>query len=133
MSRSVSYPTDALVVFKDASYIEDEFEWEYFVDDLKEMAVNAFPSLTECDEWLGREDHAILENNFAYFGLSEYCGLVSVWFVLKDFDTYYEDEQRLENLSENWLSTIEDKFRSLFGELRKVAVFSNGETLYERV
>jgi len=133
MSRSVSYPNGAVVAFRDVSDMVDEFDWEWFLEDVKGVAHKAFPSMEETDKWLDREDHAILENQFAYIGVSEYCGLASVWLVVKDFDTYYDDEQRLENLSENWVGLVENKFHKLFGELRKVATFSNGESVYERM
>jgi hypothetical protein len=47
MGRSVSYPTGALVCFEDVSAFEDEFDFEWFADDLKARSRAMFPSLYE--------------------------------------------------------------------------------------
>jgi hypothetical protein len=128
MGRSVSYPSDAVTVcFKDATFIEDSLDWDDYVDDIRNVAQANWRSLRECDEWLGREDRAILENDHAYIGISEYCGLVALWIVAKDHDneTY--------GLSANWAASIERNFHRTFGEYRKVATMSNGEAFYEKV
>lgn len=128
MGRSVSVPYGAeLVAYIDADWIEDEFDWSDFKDDLKHKAQSLWPSLSDCDKWLDREDHAVLENELAYFGLSEYCGLVSFWVVPKD------DWNDYPALAANWIDRIANRFHTNFGSLRKVGTFSNGETVYERV
>ena len=73
---------------------------------------------------VGHEDHAILENGHCYIGVSEYCGLVSIWLVPKD---EYPD------LSQKWCDQIGNKFYNLFSEYKHVATFSNGEAIYERI
>ena len=130
MGRSVSYATGSTSVcyrtFKPETPEDSQFEWEYFEDWLRETAAAAWPSLEPCDNtWLGREDHAILENAHAYIGVSEYCGLVSIWLAPKDNSEHPE-------LSEHWCNQISAKFEKLFGEYRKIATASNGESFYER-
>ena len=51
--------------------------------------------MSECEEWVDREDLAIAENGHAYFGVSEYCGCAAVWIVAKT--DYYGDP-----LAEAW-------------------------------
>lgn len=104
-----------------------EFDWdviEPYQDFLKEM----FPSLSPCDEWLGREDHAVMENNLAYFGVSEYCGTVAYWAVPKE-DDY---NAGLTALAERWLDNISAKFHGAFGTMSRIGVMSNGEAVYQR-
>ena len=151
MSRSVSVASGAFAVaYKDCSklgYItEDEdgkelaepyydqdigsMDWDCFVEDQIDKIKKLFPSFTDCDKWLGREDHAIAENNFAYFGISEYMGLVSLWMVEKDGDDY-GDEQA--GLRKRWAEQVAGKFEKEFSELHKLGTFSNGEAVFKRV
>ncbi len=94
MGRSVSYPGGySVVTFKEwfkpelepgENYREPEPEdFDYFLEDLTEYAPTLWPSLGPCDVWLGNENHAVLENAHAYIGVSEYCGLASLWIVPK--------------------------------------------------
>lgn len=133
MSRSVSVPSGAVAVaYKDATELEDEFDWEYYVDSIKYQLQSAFPSLEECDKWLGREDHAILENGHCHITVSEYCGLVAVSLVPKEHDIWYPEDIALQNLSGSWCAQIESRFLSMLREYRKVATASNGEAFFER-
>jgi uncharacterized protein YjaZ len=84
-----------------------------------------------CAKWLGREDQAISQNSFAYVGVSEYCGLVSIWITPKDVDDLQV------GIRDAWISQIEKKFkkvaRSSFGTpLIKTGSFSNGEGVFAR-
>lgn len=125
MGRSVSYPRNASVVcFRDVSEIEDNEDFDLFLEDVLADLQNAAPSFRSCDRWLDREDHAIAENGHCYVGVSEYCGLAAVWMVPKESDHVA--------LSINWCAGFEDTFRSLFGDLVKVAAASNGEAFYRR-
>jgi len=109
-----------------------ELDWEDFMENLRADAKALFPSLENCDKWLDREDHAILENRFAYFGISEYMGLVSIWLVLKnDLHDYY-DRRDWTGIATKWADQVKPKFEKNFGDLRKVGTFSNGEGVYER-
>src|SRR5512142_214579 len=95
-------------------------DWEDFIADIRNAAQERWPSLRECDHWLDREDHAILENRFAYVGVSEYCGLASLWIVVKG-DPY---DDRIAALAGAWVAKIAKKFDALFGELVHVGTFS---------
>lgn len=133
MSRSVSYANGAFVVtFKDMSDCLDGFEWNWWIEDLQEQIKSVFPSFTNCDKWLDREDHAILENSFAYFGISEYMSLVSLWLVLKDDLEYGNYDQDRTGLAKKWASQVKEKFEKTFGDLVKIGTFSNGEAIYRR-
>lgn len=101
--------------------------WADFVDELRETLRGAFPSLEDEDEWLDREDHALLANRLVYIGVSEYCGLVSLWCVP------VEDSP----LAERWARTIEAKVQALWDgmdtvrSLNLTGRFSNGEALFQ--
>ena len=92
-----------------------------YIDDLKTQLVKKYPSLSECDEWLDREDHAMLENDKIYVGVSEYMGLLAIWMVAKDDVSG----------AERYLRARENSFLKSFGSLRKVGTFSNGESVFE--
>ena len=129
MGRSVSYPTDATtVLFVREEDPDDVFFFEDALEDFKSLMTEYFKSLGETDVWVGREDHAVLENTLAYFGISEYCGVISLWVLPKE---------RFINLSVNWTNQIADKFKkavkSSFGEVYvKVGRFSDGTSVYEK-
>lgn len=108
-----------------------DYEWTEELDDYRERIKEMFPSFDKCDYWLDREDHAIAENRFAYFGISEYCGLVAIWLVAKEADWAKPDSW--ERLRDRWLDQVEAKFLKAFGQLRKVATASNGEAFFERI
>ena len=127
MGRSVSYANGSVAIcYQDVSEIEDSWEWDDFIEGIQYRARKAFPSLDDCDQWPGREDHAILENSHCLIGVSEYCGLASIWLVPKDDGEYPE-------LAQAWCAQVTPKFNKLFGELRKIGQFSNGEAVFERL
>lgn len=112
----------------------DDFQW--LLNDFAEQICKAFPSASTCDEWVGQgnsEDHAVAENSFAYFGVSEYCGLVSMWVLPKD-----DDYAASTGLRDRWIDQIEAKFtkvaRNSFGQsLYCAGRFSNGEAIFHAV
>jgi len=123
MSRSVSYANNSVWVFYSHVDFEERWEWDDYVDDLKESIMSRYPSMDPCDKWLGREDHAILENAHAYIGLSEYCGLVSIWCAPKGNS----------GLHQHWAESIgSGVMRLIDNRLVKVGVFSNGEAIFQR-
>lgn len=139
MGRSVSQPRNSIVVaFNTWGKQPDDWdetklgEWhggDFEMDviwDVQNYAPTLWPSLEECDQWLGREDHAILENCHCYVGVSEYCGMVAYWIVAKD-----DDERR--GLHEAWCRKIAAKFEQTFGKYRKLGNFSNGTAAYKAI
>ena len=122
MGRSVSYANNSLAIaYREFDGDCDSFQWEV-VEDTQEYGKSLWPSMSNCDKWIGSEDHAILENRHAYIGVSAYCGVVSIWLVPK------EDN----NLARQWCESIKGKFLKSFGTLNKVGSFSNGEAVFER-
>lgn len=102
MGRSVSYPSGALVAFTVFAVEEDEsdgvdleFEYDWLLEDLRERAGQAFPSLKRHDGWRGREDRILMRNAFADFGFSTYGGLVAVWIAERDDAPYWDREWRI--------------------------------------
>jgi len=125
MGRSVSVPSGAEVVtYVDISEIdnEDAFEFDHYIDDLTWQLKNKMPSLQECDKWLDREDRAILENSFAYIGISTYGGIMSLWVVPKE---------EYEQLACIWISKIAWRVTKL-GDLTKQGTMDNGVSVYKR-
>ena len=133
MGRSVSVPSNAEQVAYATFECEDAEDAQWMFDDcienLQHEAKSKYPSLTPCDEWLGREDHAILENGHAYITVSEYCGLVAIAVVPKEHSEWYTDTARLNNLTRHWCSKVDlAPLAECFGtRLISQGFFSNGE------
>ena len=134
MSRSVSKPSNSLFAFYfDVSEYE-QHDFDIMEENLTSLLERNFKSLYPSNEWLGREDRAILTNKLAYIGISEYCGLLCIWFVPRD------DKENFHTvLGNTWLQSIHNKAQKLlsdyFGKsntLMRIGAFSNGETIYER-
>ena len=154
MGRSVSSPRNATTVcYRDISSfgeVYDEknnlteehdddqstFDWECFVEGIQEDGKAQWPSFETSDKWVSSVYKSILENNFAYIGVSEYCGVAAVWLLPKTEDllnTGYEADVKMANLASAWCNRVAGNFESLFAEYRKVATASNGEAFYEKV
>ncbi len=104
-----------------------------FAEDLETLLKEAFPSLTADGKWLGREDKALLSNSYAYFGWSEYCGLVAVWVSAREPD--YRASSAWGAMRDRWIASIEKKFaktvaKSWGSPLTKLGTFSNGEAVF---
>lgn len=154
MGRSVSCPTRAVHrVHVDVSWMgqtEDEdgkeyydddigrMDWDDHIDNLKTALAKRYKSVDECDEWLDREDHAISDNRHAYFGVSEYCGVLCVWVVPKEGYHQYTDDPE-PAFSHRWVESIGKSFEKVVVDvfdtnniLRKLGTFSNGEAVFQR-
>lgn len=138
MGRSVSYPRGAIVAFRIIDLDSDgDYDWEYefLIDDIRNRAQSAFPSLEPHDGWRGREDRILMRNTFADCGISVYCGLVATWLAERDDGRYWDADacHSLTGRARRWLTQVEPRFLALFGELRQIGRFSNGEAIYERI
>lgn len=136
MGRSVNYPSGAVVAFRVLDDPDDDPEWVYecLVDEIVDAARTAFPSLEPCDGLRGREDRILLRNAFADCGISTYCGLAAIWLAERDDDRYWEADYRQPRTgrARHWIALAAPQFVALFGELRMVGRFSNGEAVFER-
>jgi len=136
MGRSVSYPTGAVVAFRmlDDSEEEDNPDWAYecLVDEIIDTTKANFPSFERFDGWRGREDRIFLRNAYADCGVSTYCGFAAIWLVERDDARYREaDFTRPRSArARHWLSQVAPRFEKLFGELRLIGQFSNGEAVF---
>lgn len=122
---------------EDVFYRDQQMEFQGSRDYFVSRLTAAFPSVTACDEWVGREDHAVADNSHAYFGISEYCGLVAMWVLPKEVDLYYADSA-WQGLRNAWCKSIERKFRSIAGDcfgqaLRRQGSFSNGVNVFQPI
>jgi hypothetical protein len=140
MGRSVSVPRDAAIVCY--SSLDNYFEtcpdsgelfgdWDYDVlEVIQEQVKEKYPSFKETYRWLGREDMTILENTYCGIGVSEYCGLLSIWLVPYVFED--NDNRHLIGLQKRFITVIEPWFKKTFGDLTKLGTASNGEAFFER-
>ena len=123
MARSVSVPTG----FQKVAYaaLNDDDAYDFAVDDVRYSAKERYPSLRNCNEWLGREDRAILANDLAFITISEYNGLVAIASV---------PETRSKKALA-WCEKVDlEKLAGYCGEvLRFKGRFSNGEAIFQPV
>ncbi len=143
MGRSVSYPSEAYVAFSqwDAGWIEDDDEpytrhfsqvaaqddWDFIVEDFREQVLALYPSAWTATGWIDREDRIVAMNRYARFGISEYCGCIAYWVVLR-----HDIHPGQEGLAQRWVDQIAVGFKKRFATLVRVDVFPNGEAIFER-
>jgi len=134
MSRSVSTHSDAVsIVYLNPEQGEDD--WPCFIDDLKQILVARFPSLSPADRWAGNEDHVILDNCHAEVSVSEYCGLVAVCLAPR-LGRY--DYPSVGQLAEHWTNQVSAKFSETLEKayassaLKSMGHASNGEQFFTR-
>lgn len=133
MGRSVSTPSGARHVCHATCEADDTDDFVWLVNDFRQLVRRRFLSARDTDEWVGREDHAVAENSYAYFGVSEYCGLVAMWVKPKDDDHY---DPSFAGRRDQWIEQIGPTFRRLasqcFGQaLQHVGTASNGEAFFQ--
>lgn len=136
MARSVSHANNSVHIAYSHLDADDCDDWGWYSEDFQSQLVEAFPSLERVSKWVGREDKAVAENSFAYFGVSEYCGLVSMWVASKDAD--WRQSASWEALRDGWIASIGPRFHrianSCFGQaLVQTGRFSNGECMFTAV
>lgn len=137
MGRSVSYPSAAVVAFNVLEAEDDEtlaFEYEWLLEDLRERAGQAFPSLKRHDGWRGREDRILMRNAFADFGVSIYGGLIAVWIAERDDPAHWDADWRTARSprARRWLAQIASCFDRLFGDYECLGHMLNGEGVYRK-
>lgn len=146
MSRGVSCASGAVWRFylypqRDGKTSSDfgqmQQDWEDWLDNLKEVLTCKFKSLRQCDRWLDREGHAILENGHAYIGVSEYCGMVCLWCVPKgNANIGWGREHEQAGLHVSWCCQVEDEVGKLLAKQYPDEVMvsmghaSNGEQFF---
>lgn len=128
MGRSVMVPTDAIVTaFIQLPDDSVHFDWEEFVENLRDVVRRRYPSFEHADRWAGRECLVIAENEHAGVAIADYCGLVSVSLAGRN------------PFGRAWACRIGPGFRATIEKayaghaLRRVATASNGESFYQRV
>ena len=137
MGRSVSYPTGSVVAFRLLDDSEDDdADWVYecLVDDIIDTTKAAFPSFETFDGWRGREDRILLRNAFADCGISTYCGLAAIWLIERDDARFWEADffHPRAARARHWIAQVAPRFEQMFGKLKMVGRFSNGEAVFER-
>lgn len=139
MGRSVDYLSEAYKVlyisyeteyeYEDGEVIQDEFAFDDVFGNIRCELKSLFPSLRDTDEWDGRETKIFLENKLVEFGISEYCGIISLSVRSKEYET--------DGLAHNFIDKTWDKIRkSLDGfcnVLNRVGGFSDGTSIYSKL
>ena len=125
MGRSVSTHRHAV----ETIYLHDVFDY-FFLEDLRNILTERYPSFEECDRWQDREDHVILENKRAEVSVSAYCDLVAV--CLAPLDPYNPlDHAWCDRVAKGFRSTLHKAYPS--SALNRLGSASNGEAFFSPV
>ncbi len=136
MGRSVDYLNGAeLVSYLNVEFSEDcwesEFQWENLLDYLTSEFSAKFKSLcVEENKWEGNETRIFLSNDLVNFGISSYCGLVSISIAPANYD--------YEQLAINWINKVSKSVIGIInncpvGEnLVKIGTLSNGKSVFSK-
>lgn len=131
MGRSVSTPAGAIsTVFLHRDFEEQE-DWGDFIDDVRRIVQEKYPSFVNCKRWIGREDLAILKNWHARVTVSEYCGIVAICMVPAD-------DTDLPELADAWCRQVGAAWETYVASryptsLTPLGTASNGVTFYRKV
>lgn len=127
MSRSVSTHYNSFQTVYMQVDCDEAHDWEFFVDDIRTVLCERFPSFSTCERWQHREDRIILENRNGEVSVSEYNGIVAVCLAPLD------DENPL-NI--NWCNLVAGSFKACLSKafesklLISQGSFSNGEQAF---
>lgn len=134
MGRSVStHRHSVATVYLNPEFDQDDarYEWDSFIEDLRENVLKPrYPSLSDCDRWLDREDHIVAENRQIEISVSEYCGCVAVCLAPLDPDNGFHVAVA-ERLAAGFQATVESAFKSC--ALRSLGSMSNGERVFQKI
>lgn len=131
MGRSVDYLSNALRVAYVDYDSEDEYGFDDLFDNIECTLRSNFKSLDRVKEWDGRETRIFLENKLVQFGISEYCGLVSI--SVRVNERYSEYSGLAEKfVDKNWDSVIAI-LKDYSDVYAKAGTFSNGESVYSKI
>lgn len=138
MGRGVEIPSGAVeTVYLQGEFCihDDNFGWDYFVEDIKGILEDRYPSLSSKfrdEQWIERECKVILWNGHTRITVSEYGGCVAICLV-----PYSHSDQDYPELAEAWCRQISPGFQTCLRKafpksaLRHVATGSNGIPFYE--
>ena len=109
-------------------YEYDEFEselvWDEVLWELKDGLKKRFHSFTECNEWISRERHAILENNLFYVCVQDNEWSTAVMLIQKEHWCY-----DLSGLQSKHYQTYLDGIRDvLFERFESLSIYSGAWT-----
>lgn len=130
MGRSVSVPSDAVTTVYIA--LDDDFDpdfgWDDFIEDVRNVVKEKYPSFVDDDKWVGREDRSILVNTYARIVVAEYCGLVSISIVPDDhWNTSHLTKAWCDRIARSWHRYMTKRFGRA---LTKLGSASNGESFF---
>ena len=137
MGRSVNFLDNAItVIYFTADWMEEDYDYTDFVDNLQGNIIHKLKSYTESERWGNRETKIILENNLCIIGISEYCGLYSLS-VASEYSEYSGDRY-INNFGDHHAAQIKNTLIKILDNLgcvvlNKIATASNGNSLYEKM
>ena len=132
MGRSVMVPGDARAVayctfpFSDDPDVGAD-DWRDFLNEVRDTATRAWPTMRVADRWAGRESHVVAERpGVASIVVCEYCGLVSISLCAPAAHTMRPvDAQWVRQL----VSSFHRRFKA-YSRLQSLGHASNGEQFF---
>lgn len=129
MGRSVSVPSNAVstVYIHLDEPLDPDFGRDEFVDDLRIVIREHYPSFADDSKWVGREERSILRNDHARIVVAEYCGVVSVSLVPDDDYRAVMAESWCRSIALRWYTRVNAAYSNA---MQKVCTMSNGESVF---
>lgn len=98
--------------------LESGFVWDETVYELKRRMMEMFRSFSECDEWLGNECHAILENRLFYICVEDNQWSMAIELIQKE-DPYGDSLDGLQKRHfQRYMDGLRDALFEQFDTLR---------------
>lgn len=104
-----------------SSEYEIEYSQELFADDFMEK----FQSFSECDEWISRNERAILENQLFYVVVEDNEWSVAYKLIQKD-NYYYNSIEGLQ--AKHYQSYLEGIKKALFNQFETIGIYAGAWT-----
>ena len=105
---------------------EDDFwreEWENSLEQFISDFTQKFKSFSRCDEWIGGDNRAILENGLFYIAIADNEWSIAIKLIQKEQEYY--DDGNLENLQANLYKTYLDGIRDcLFNQFEELGTYA---------
>jgi len=109
-----------------SSEYEDDFwreEWENSLYQFISDFTQRFKSFSRCNEWISRDDRAILENKLFYVAIADNEWSIAIKLIQKEQEYYYDGN--IENLQAKHYKTYLDGIRDcLFNQFEELGTYA---------
>ena len=108
-------------------YDEQRWEWEDSLEVFKQDFKKKYKSFSDCDEWIGRDEHAILESELFYIVIEDNEWSIAVKLIQKEEPYYWNGS--IEGLQKkHYQSYLNGIKECLFNQFDALGIYSGAWT-----